>query len=57
MSERARCRFCGALVRVTHAGNLASHRYVLTVSRGAIRAVGAARVKRPCPGGGKPPRQ
>lgn len=54
---RARCHFCGAMVRVTARGVLVQHRYVLRVSKGAIHAVGAARVKRACPGGGRPPRE
>ncbi len=57
MSERAKCSACGAMVRLTAAGNLAQHAYTLTVSRKAIHSLGKGRVRQPCPGGGRPPRE
>jgi hypothetical protein len=50
------CDGCGRLKRLTSAGLVVGHFFAIAVSRSAVRTVGAGRVRRRCPGSGKPPR-
>jgi hypothetical protein len=51
------CDGCGKLKKLDQAGNVIGHYYAITVSRSAVRTVGAGRVRRRCPGSGRPPRR
>jgi hypothetical protein len=51
------CDGCGKLKRLDQAGLVVGHYYAITVSRSAVRSVGAGRVRRKCPGSGKVPRR
>lgn len=51
------CGGCGKPKKLDQAGNVVGHYYAITVSRSAIHSVGAGRVRRRCPGSGKPPRR
>jgi hypothetical protein len=51
------CTHCAKTKRLDTAGRLPVHYLALPVSRRAVPAVGAGRVRRRCPGSGKPPRR
>jgi hypothetical protein len=51
------CDGCGKLKKLDQAGHVIGHYYAITVSRSAVRTVGAGRVRRRCPGSGRPPRR
>jgi hypothetical protein len=51
------CDGCAKLKRLDTAGHVRAHYFAITVSRSAVRTVGAGRVRRRCPGSGKPPRR
>jgi hypothetical protein len=51
------CPNCGALRRLEEDGALSFHHVAISVSRRAVKAVGAGRVRRRCPGSGKAPRR
>jgi hypothetical protein len=50
------CDACARLKRLTGEGLVPVHYLALPVSQRAIHAAGAARVRRRCPGSGRPPR-
>jgi hypothetical protein len=50
------CDGCGRLKRLDAHGLVVAHMLSIDVSRRAVRAVGAGRVRRRCPGSGRPPR-
>jgi hypothetical protein len=49
------CNGCGKLKKLDQASHIVGHYYAITVSRSAVRSVGAGKVRRTCPGSGKPP--
>ena len=51
------CHGCGKLKKLDQAGLVVGHYYAITVSRSAVRSVGAGRVRWKCPGSGKAPRR
>jgi hypothetical protein len=51
------CAACGALRQLTSEGVLVLHHYQIGVSKRAVKAAGGGRVKRRCPGSGRPPRR
>jgi glutaredoxin len=51
------CDYCAATKRLDQHGRIVTHYLIIPVSAKAIRAVGAGRVRRRCPGSGKPPRR
>jgi hypothetical protein len=51
------CQHCGRQWKLDGRGNLIAHMLRIDVSRRAVRTVGAGRVRRRCPGSGKPPRR
>jgi hypothetical protein len=51
------CSYCARQWRLDAHGALVVHYLHLPVSRRAVRTVGAGRVRRLCPGSGKPPRR
>lgn len=51
------CAHCARLKRLDVGGLVVVHMLAIDVSRRAIRTVGAARVRRRCPGSRKPPRR
>jgi hypothetical protein len=51
------CDGCGRLKRLDSAGLVVAHMLAIDVRRRAVRTVGAARVRRRCPGSGRPPRR
>jgi hypothetical protein len=50
------CDACAKVKKLDAAGHVRGHYFAITVSRSAIRTVGQGRVRRRCPGSGKPPR-
>jgi hypothetical protein len=50
------CDSCARLTRLSSDGKIPVHYLALPVSNRAIRTVGAGRVRRRCPGSGRPPR-
>lgn len=59
MSEVAlgTCAYCARQWRLDTRGCLVTHMLRIDVSRRAVRTVGAGRVRRRCPGSGRPPRE
>jgi hypothetical protein len=51
------CDGCAGLKELRGDGTIAVHYITIPVSRRAVRSVGAGRVRRRCPGSGKPPRR
>jgi hypothetical protein len=51
------CNGCTGLKRLRDDGTVPTHYLGIPVSRRAVRTVGAGRVRRLCPGSGKPPRR
>jgi|SoiMethySBSTD1v2_1073268.scaffolds.fasta_scaffold82986_3 hypothetical protein len=51
------CDACGKLKKLDQHGSVTGHYYAITVSRSAVRTVGAGRVRRKCSGSGKAPRR
>lgn len=51
------CDGCGRVRRLTVDGLVPVHYLTLPVSNRAVRTVGAGRVRRRCPGSGRPPRR
>jgi hypothetical protein len=51
------CDGCAGLKRLRDDGTVPVHYLAIPVSRRAIPAVGAGRVRRRCPGSGWPPRE
>lgn len=51
------CDGCAGLKRLRDDGTVPTHYLAIPVSRRAVRTVGAGRVRRRCPGSGKPPRR
>jgi hypothetical protein len=51
------CNACARLQRLTTDNLIPVHYLALPVSQRAIHSVGAARVRRRCPGSGRPPRR
>jgi hypothetical protein len=57
MTDHGTCDRCARVKRLTRDGLIVGHVYSLPVSRHAVPTVGAARVKRKCPGSGRLPRK
>jgi hypothetical protein len=57
MSSHGLCQSCGRLKRLDEAGTVAFHHLTIPVSAKAIHAAGGRRVRRRCPGSGRPPRR
>jgi hypothetical protein len=57
MNSLGTCDGCGRLKTLTDTGHVRAHYFRIDVSRSAVRTVGAGRVRRRCPGSGKPPRR
>jgi hypothetical protein len=53
----ALCDACARLKKLTAHGKVPIHYLALPVSNRAIHTVGARRVRRRCPGSGRPPRK
>jgi hypothetical protein len=51
------CAYCARLKRLTVDGLVPVHYLTIDISRRAVRTVGAARVRRRCPGSARPPRK
>jgi hypothetical protein len=51
------CDGCAGLKRLRDDGTVPVHYLSIPVSRRAVRTIGAGRVRRRCPGSGKPPRR
>jgi hypothetical protein len=51
------CDGCGKRKSLDAEGRVRTHFFPIDVSRSAVRTVGAGRVRRRCPGSGKPPRR
>jgi hypothetical protein len=51
------CDGCAGLKRLRDDDTVPVHYLGMPVSRRAVRTVGAGRVRRRCPGSGKPPRR
>jgi hypothetical protein len=51
------CEGCAGLKRLRDDSTVPVHYLAIPVSRRAVRTVGAGRVRRQCPGSGKPPRR
>jgi AAA domain len=56
VSAHALCDHCATAKKLTTAGTIIRHYLTINVSRRAVRTVGRGRVKRLCPGSGRPPR-
>jgi hypothetical protein len=52
----ALCEICARTRRLDERGRVVTHYLALDVSAKAVRTVGAGRVRRRCPGSGRPPR-
>jgi hypothetical protein len=50
------CDACAKVKKLDTAGRIRGHYFAINVSRSAVRTVGQGRVRRRCPGSGKPPR-
>ncbi len=51
------CTYCARLKRLNGEGLVPLHMLAIDVSRRAVRTIGTGRVRRRCPGSGKPPRR
>jgi hypothetical protein len=51
------CDGCGRLKRLDQAGRIVTHLFAIDVSRRVVPTVGKGRVRRRCPGSGRPPRR
>jgi hypothetical protein len=51
------CGYCARRKRLDAAGRLPVHYLTIPVTRRAVPAVGAGRVRRVCAGSGRPPRE
>lgn len=51
------CQHCGRQKRLDERGLVVVHYLAINVSRRAVTAVGAGRVRRRCSGSGRPPRE
>jgi hypothetical protein len=51
------CDYCARTKPLDRHGRIVAHYLTIPVSAKAIRAVGASRVRRRCPGSGKQPRR
>jgi hypothetical protein len=51
------CSYCARLKKLDAHGLVVTHYLAISVSRSAVRVVGAGRVRRKCGGSGKPPRR
>ena len=57
MTGLGTCTHCAKTKRLDAAGLVVRHLLTIDVSRRAISAVGAGRVRRVCGGSGRPPRE
>ena len=57
MTDRGICPYCARLRRLDSRGLVITHYLAITVSRSAVRTVGAGRVRRKCGGSGKAPQR
>jgi hypothetical protein len=56
VSTHGLCSRCGGLKALDADGRVVFHHVSIDVTRKAVKAVGAGRVKRRCPGSGRAPR-